>query len=62
MATASYTYSLDDFKSPFSGMINIPISNAPVYMRPRIGQIKGGIEQVARVSTSNGVTTTKMCP
>lgn len=59
MATASYTYTLD-FKNPFSDMISIPISNAPVFMRPRIGQIggTGSIEQVARVKGS----TTKMCP
>jgi Flp pilus assembly protein TadG len=57
MATASYTYKLD-FKSPLSDMINIPISNAPVYIRPRLGQFRGGIEQVARVY-KDGVT--KMC-
>jgi Flp pilus assembly protein TadG len=57
MATASYTYKLD-FKSPLSDMINIPITNAPVYMRPRLGQFRAGIEQVARVK--DGVT--KMCP
>lgn len=61
VATTSYTFTLD-IRSPFDDMVNIPISNAPVYMRPRIGQVKAGIEQVARVITaSNGTTTTKMC-
>ncbi|WP_147283673.1 TadE/TadG family type IV pilus assembly protein [Bosea caraganae] len=58
VASASYEYDVV-FKNPLNKtMTTISIGNAPVFMRPRIGQISGGIEQVARVKKGSGNTTT----